>query len=259
MCVDMHQHCPASRSRTEHELRLLRRVGNGTLRRPGHACRYRMYPKDTFKTRNVASASGWSERHSMPPDWHKEWILALMVEGELSPDHSGSIVEIATRFRERFGALTLLLRAAQRPAPIRSIQMRSTNRGRLESLPGYTLGSTQLLSQFSHVATQTSHTLKWSLHGENVPDVDPLDTARRGIGNGDLFDLTGHSRAIRPNPRLSHRLSAGAVYSRFDQSRSHLGSVTRELTGAAPGCPEYKITADDVATLSTAPARQIES
>ena len=118
----------------------------------------------------------------MPPDWHKEWILALMVEGELSPDHSGSIVEIATRFRERFGALTLLLRAAQRPAPIRSIQMRSTNRGRLESLPGHTLGSTQLLSQFSHVATQTSHTLKWSLHGENVPDVDPLDAARRGIG-----------------------------------------------------------------------------
>src|SRR5215472_4827872 len=191
-----------------------------------------MYPNDTTTPGTWHERPRWCERPSMPPNRHKGWILALMVERKLSPGHSGLIAEIAARVRQRSGALTLLPREAQDPASIRSIQMRSTNRGRLESLPGRTLRCTQLLSRFSHVDTQTSNTLKGSLDAEDVLVINPLDAECRAAGNRDLVEVTSHNRAIRPHPQLSDRVSAGVVYSRFDHSRSHLSYVTSELPGA---------------------------
>jgi hypothetical protein len=209
---------------------------------------------------HLTRAPRWSTRLSMPFNWHKGWIVALMVETKLSADDPGLITEIGPRLRAQFGAPMLLLDKVQGPALIGSVRMRSANRRRLKSLPGQnSMAYSATIAIFARRYLDLAH-----FEGVAACRIPRLQSPQRRIpwlGNRRLIDVTSHNRAIRLHPRLCSRVSAGVVYCRSHHPESHFGYLTSELTDAAPGCPVYKITAGDVATVSktTAPTRRIKS
>jgi hypothetical protein len=102
--------------------------------------------------------------------------------------------------------------------------------------------------------------LKEARHAEDVLDLSPLDAERPGVGSRDLVHVTSHNCAIRPHPDYPAAYQAASFSSGFT-IRNLTSALTSEFTGAALGCPGYKITAGDVATVPTTTAltRQIES
>ena len=128
-----------------------------------------MYPNDTGKPECDTSICGPSVPQCTQLAGRMD--TAQMFERNLSLDDSGSIAEIPPRLCERPGALMLLPRGSHSPTGIRSIRMRSENRGRIKSLSSRSSRRPQLLSRFSHPGTHTPRTLKESLHRDDVLDI----------------------------------------------------------------------------------------
>ena len=106
----------------------------------------------------------------------------------------------------------------------------------------------RILSQYN-VGAQTRRTANTAWHDEDRLDLHPHDAEARGIRDGDRVVL--HSRAGQTTlrARLSERLQPGVVYTTFHFPGSGANVVTTDSSDWATNCPEYKVTAVQVARV----------
>ena len=112
----------------------------------------------------------------------------------------------------------------------------------------------RILTQ-SNVGTQTQRTANSAWHPEDLLDIHPEDAALRGLKDGDLVTLTSRFGQIRLRARLSDRVNGGVVYTTFHHAKSQANNVTSDLSDWATNCPEYKVTAVEVARVAAAADR----
>jgi formate dehydrogenase major subunit len=108
----------------------------------------------------------------------------------------------------------------------------------------------RVLSQYN-VGAQTRRTDNVVWHGEDILDIHPHDAEHRGICDGDRVELRSRMGETSLRARLSERVAPGVVYTTFHHPVSGANVVTTENSDWATNCPEYKVTAVQVAKVMT--------
>jgi formate dehydrogenase major subunit len=111
----------------------------------------------------------------------------------------------------------------------------------------------RILSQYN-VGAQTRRTANVAWHAQDVLDIHPADAEVRGISDGDEVRLSSRIGETTLHARISERMQMGVVYTTFHHPVSGANVVTTENSDWATNCPEYKVTAVQVA-LTTEAAR----
>jgi formate dehydrogenase major subunit len=110
----------------------------------------------------------------------------------------------------------------------------------------------RILSQYN-VGAQTRRTANVAWHPEDLLEIHPHDAEVRGITDGDLVSLASRVGATTLRAKLADRMPVGVVYTTFHHPVSGANVVTTENSDWATNCPEYKVTAVQVA-LTAEPA-----
>jgi formate dehydrogenase major subunit len=106
----------------------------------------------------------------------------------------------------------------------------------------------RILSQYN-VGTQTRRTGNVAWHGEDVLEIHQSDADARGIGEGDWVSISSRYGSTRLRARISERVSSGVIYTTFHFAQSKANAITSDLSDWATNCPEYKVTAVEVARV----------
>jgi formate dehydrogenase major subunit len=110
----------------------------------------------------------------------------------------------------------------------------------------------RILSQYN-VGAQTRRTANVAWHPEDLLEVHPHDAEVRGITDGDMVSLASRVGRTTLRALVSERMPVGVVYTTFHHPVTGANVVTTDNSDWATNCPEYKVTAVQVA-LSTAQA-----
>jgi len=116
----------------------------------------------------------------------------------------------------------------------------------------------RILSQYN-VGSQTRRTANVTWHAEDVLDIHPHDAEVRGIDDGDQVTLSSRVGATTMRAVLSERIPVGVVYTTFHHPLSGANVVTTENSDWATNCPEYKVTAVQVALARASDAEAAEA
>ena len=82
---------------------------------------------------------------------------------------------------------------------------------------------------------------------EDLLEIHPHDAETRGINEGDRVSLTSRKGDITLNAKITDRVQPGVVYTTFHDPETGANVVTTEYSDWATDCPEYKVTAVQVA------------
>ena len=104
----------------------------------------------------------------------------------------------------------------------------------------------RILSQYN-VGAQTRRTANSLWHGEDVLEIHPSDADNRGIKTGDWVRLASRTGETTLRAEVSDRVAPGVVYTTFHHPATQANVVTTEFSDWATNCPEYKVTAVQVA------------
>jgi formate dehydrogenase major subunit len=104
----------------------------------------------------------------------------------------------------------------------------------------------RILTQYN-VGAQTARTENNVWHPEDILEINPHDAEERGIAEGDRVSLTSRAGETTLHARISERMQPGVVYTTFHHGFTGANVVTTEFTDWATDCPEYKVTAVEVA------------
>ncbi|MFC9461399.1 formate dehydrogenase subunit alpha [Streptomyces sp. NPDC058430] len=104
----------------------------------------------------------------------------------------------------------------------------------------------RILSQYN-VGAQTRRTGNVAWHAEDVLELHPHDAEDRGIADGDLVTLASRVGRTTLHAMVSDRMPTGVVYTTFHHPVTGANVVTTENSDWATNCPEYKVTAVQVA------------
>jgi formate dehydrogenase major subunit len=110
----------------------------------------------------------------------------------------------------------------------------------------------RILSQYN-VGAQTRRTENVVWHEEDRLEVHPHDAEERGVRDGDWVRLVSRAGETSLRARITDRVAPGVVYTTFHHPNTQANVVTTEYTDWATDCPEYKVTAVQVA-LSNGPS-----
>ncbi|MBZ4021183.1 formate dehydrogenase subunit alpha [Rhodobacter sp. TJ_12] len=110
----------------------------------------------------------------------------------------------------------------------------------------------RILSQYN-VGAQTRRTENVAWHGEDRLEIHPSDAETRGIVDGDWVRLASRAGETSLRATVTDRVSPGVVYTTFHHPDTQANVVTTDNSDWATNCPEYKVTAVQVA-LSNGPA-----
>lgn len=102
------------------------------------------------------------------------------------------------------------------------------------------------LSQYN-VGAQTRRTANSVWHQEDVLEMHPIDAENRGLGNGDWARLASRSGETTLRVVVTDRVAPGVVYTTFHHPATQANVVTTDFSDWATNCPEYKVTAVQVA------------
>ncbi|MEX2254715.1 MAG: formate dehydrogenase subunit alpha [Acidimicrobiia bacterium] len=106
----------------------------------------------------------------------------------------------------------------------------------------------RVLSQYN-VGSQTRRTRNVEWYGEDVLDIHPADAEERGVRDGDRVSLASRVGETTLHARISERIPQGVVYTTFHFPMTGVNVVTTEHSDWATNCPEYKVTAVQVAPV----------
>lgn len=112
----------------------------------------------------------------------------------------------------------------------------------------------RILSQYN-VGAQTRRTGNVAWHPEDVLELHPHDAEVRGIRDGDTVALASRVGETSLRARIDDRMPVGVVYTTFHHPATGANVVTTEHSDWATNCPEYKVTAVQVA-LKRPPAAE---
>ena len=104
----------------------------------------------------------------------------------------------------------------------------------------------RILSQYN-VGAQTRRTANVVWYDEDVLEIHPHDAETRGIREGDLVSLSSRKGRISLPAKITERVPPGVVYTTFHNPETGANVVTTEYSDWATNCPEYKVTAVQVA------------
>ncbi|MGP2490961.1 formate dehydrogenase subunit alpha [Mesorhizobium sp. PUT5] len=104
----------------------------------------------------------------------------------------------------------------------------------------------RILSQYN-VGAQTRRTGNVAWHGEDRLEIHPHDAEDRGIRDGDWVRLASRSGSTTLRAQITDRVSPGVVYTTFHHPDTQANVVTTDFSDWATNCPEYKVTAVQVA------------
>ena len=83
-----------------------------------------------------------------------------------------------------------------------------------------------------------------------VAKIHPSDAEVRGIRDSELVSLASRKGDITLKAKLTDRVQPGVVYTTFHNPETGANVVTTEFSDWATNCPEYKVTAVQVAPAS---------
>jgi formate dehydrogenase major subunit len=104
----------------------------------------------------------------------------------------------------------------------------------------------RILSQYN-VGAQTRRTENTVWHEEDLLEIHPHDAEERGIRDGDLVKLSSRMAETTLRAWVTDRVAPGVVYTTFHHPETQANVVTTEYADWATSCPEYKVTAVQVA------------
>jgi formate dehydrogenase major subunit len=104
----------------------------------------------------------------------------------------------------------------------------------------------RILSQYN-VGAQTRRTDNNVWYREDLLEVHPSDAELRGIKEGDLVSLASRKGDITLKATITKKVNPGVVYTTFHNPETGANVVTTEYSDWATNCPEYKVTAVQVA------------
>jgi len=104
----------------------------------------------------------------------------------------------------------------------------------------------RILSQYN-VGAQTRRTANVVWHEEDLLEIHPHDAEDRGIRDGDWVKLQSRAGATTLRARVTDRVTPGVVYTTFHHPATQANVVTTNYSDWATNCPEYKVTAVQVA------------
>jgi formate dehydrogenase major subunit len=104
----------------------------------------------------------------------------------------------------------------------------------------------RILSQYN-VGAQTRRTANVVWHDEDVLEIHPHDAENRGLRDGDWVRLASRAGETTLRARITDRVAPGVVYTTFHHPLTQANVVTSEYSDWATNCPEYKVTAVQVA------------
>jgi len=107
----------------------------------------------------------------------------------------------------------------------------------------------RILSQYN-VGAQTRRTANSVWAPEDVLEVHPHDAELRGIHEGDLVSVSSRKGETTLKATLTERVPQGVVYTTFHHPVTGANIVTTEFSDWATSCPEYKVTAVQIAPAS---------
>ena len=104
----------------------------------------------------------------------------------------------------------------------------------------------RILSQYN-VGAQTRRTANVIWHDQDVLEIHPHDAENRGIKEGDWVRLASRAGDTSLRATLTDRVSPGVVYTTFHHPDTQANVITTDYSDWATNCPEYKVTAVQVA------------
>jgi formate dehydrogenase major subunit len=104
----------------------------------------------------------------------------------------------------------------------------------------------RILSQYN-VGAQTRRTDNMVWYDADLLEVHPSDAEVRGIKEGDLVSLSSRKGDISLVATITDRVQPGVVYTTFHNPETGANVVTTEHSDWATSCPEYKVTAVQIA------------
>ena len=111
----------------------------------------------------------------------------------------------------------------------------------------------RVLSQYN-VGAQTRRTENSRWHEEDRLEIHPHDAEERGVQDGDWVGITSRAGETVLRATVTERVQPGVVYTTFHFPESGANVITTDSSDWATNCPEYKVTAVQVARV-TQPAR----
>ncbi len=109
----------------------------------------------------------------------------------------------------------------------------------------------RILSQYN-VGAQTRRTENVIWHDQDVLEIHPQDAENRGVNHGDWVRLASRQGETSLRADVTDRVSPGVVYTTFHHPDTQANVITTDYSDWATNCPEYKVTAVQVA-LSNGP------
>jgi formate dehydrogenase major subunit len=104
----------------------------------------------------------------------------------------------------------------------------------------------RILSQYN-VGAQTRRTANVAWHPEDLLELHPHDAEVRGINDGDMVTLSSRVGRTTLRAVIAERMPVGVCYTTFHHPVTGANVVTTENSDWATNCPEYKVTAVQVA------------
>ena len=97
------------------------------------------------------------------------------------------------------------------------------------------------------VGAQTRRTDNVVWHEEDRLEMHPHDAENRGIRDGDWVRLASRAGETTLRALVTDRVSPGVVYTTFHHPLTQANVITTDYSDWATNCPEYKVTAVQVA------------
>ena len=104
----------------------------------------------------------------------------------------------------------------------------------------------RILSQYN-VGAQTRRTENVVWHEEDRLEIHPFDAENRGVRDGDWVKIASRTGETTLRALFTERVAPGVVYTTFHHPTTQVNVVTTEFSDWATNCPEYKVTAVQIA------------
>ncbi|MBB4858683.1 formate dehydrogenase major subunit [Novosphingobium chloroacetimidivorans] len=115
----------------------------------------------------------------------------------------------------------------------------------------------RILSHYN-VGAQTRRTDNVAWHPEDRLEIHPVDAENRGLRDGDWVTLRSRAGETTLRCLVTERVAPGVVYTTFHHPETQANVITTDYSDWATNCPEYKVTAVQVAA-SNGPSQWQES